>query len=136
MGGYVLSNRLIFFAAALLVVPAALGSHSDPRRRYPFWRSLGRPDHHEPTAPPRARRAMLWKDRSLLPLAACLFPFQLPMRRYCPLIGEILPHYVGWCSSLTMSVLVIVPPGAGRRSRFIGTVSSLGASVSTTVSRL
>jgi MFS family permease len=52
---------------------------------------------------------MVWMDRSLLTFAACLFLFQMANASILPLIGGILPHYVGRYSSLTMSVLVIVP---------------------------
>jgi MFS family permease len=107
--GYVLSNRLIFFAAALLVVPALVALTRIRAADIHFGRSVGRPDHHKPTPPPRARRAMVWMDRSLLTFAACLFLFQMANASILPLIGGILPHYVGRYSSLTMSVLVIVP---------------------------
>ena len=107
--GYVFANRLIFFAAALLVVPALVALGRIRAADIHFGRSVGRPDHHEPTAPPRARRAMLWKDRSLLTFAACLFLFQMANASILPLIGEILPHYMGRYSSFTMSALVIVP---------------------------
>ncbi len=52
---------------------------------------------------------MVWMDRSLLTFAACLFLFQMANASILPLIGGILPQYVGRLSSLTMSVLVIVP---------------------------
>ena len=52
---------------------------------------------------------MLWKDRSLLTFAACLFLFQMANASILPLIGEILPHYMGRYASFTMSALVIVP---------------------------
>jgi MFS family permease len=107
--GYFLSNRLIFFAAALLVLPALVALVRIRAADIHFGRSVGRPDHHEPTAPPRARRAMLWKDRSLVTFAACLFLFQMANASILPLIGEILPHYMGRYSSFTMSALVIVP---------------------------
>jgi MFS family permease len=107
--GYFLSNRLIFFAAALLVVPALVALGRIRAADIHFGRSVGRHDHHEPTAPPRARRAMLWKDRSLLTFAACLFLFQMANASILPLIGGILPHYMGRYSSFTMSALVIVP---------------------------
>jgi len=107
--GYLLSNRLIFFAAALLVVPALVALGRIRAADIHFGRSVGRPDHHELTAPPRARRAMLWKDRSLVTFAACLFLFQMANASILPLIGGILPHYMGRYSSFTMSALVIVP---------------------------
>jgi MFS family permease len=107
--GYLLSNRLIFFAAALLVVPALIALGRIRAADIHFGRSVGRPDHHELTAPPRARRAMLWKDRSLVTFAACLFLFQMANASILPLIGGTLPHYMGRYSSFTMSALVIVP---------------------------
>jgi MFS family permease len=107
--GYVISNRLIFFAAAFLVVPALVALTRIRAADVHFGRSVGSPDHHEPTPPPRARRAMVWMDRSLLTFAACLFLFQMANASILPLIGGILPQYVGRYSSLTMSVLVIVP---------------------------
>jgi MFS family permease len=107
--GYFLSNRLIFFAAALLVLPALVALARIRAADVHFGRSVGRPDHHEPTAPPRVQRAMLWKDRSLLTFAACLFLFQMANASVLPLIGGILPHYMGRYSSFTMSALVIVP---------------------------
>ena len=107
--GYVLSNRLIFFAAALLVAPALIALTGIRAADIHFGRSVGSPDHHETTPPPRARRAMVWMDRSLLTFAVCLFLFQMANASILPLIGGILPQYVGRLSSLTMSVLVIVP---------------------------
>jgi MFS family permease len=107
--GYVFSNRLIFFAAAVLVVPALVALGRIRAADIHFGRSVGRPDHDEPTAPPRARRAMLWKDRSLVTFAACLFLFQMANASILPLIGGILPHHMGRYSSFTMSALVIVP---------------------------
>ena len=107
--GYLLSNRLIFFAAAFLVFPALIALARIPAAEVHFGRSVGSPDHHEPTPPPRARRTMVWMDRSLLIFAACLFLFQMANASILPLIGGILPQYAGRFSSLTMSVLVIVP---------------------------
>ena len=126
--GYLLSNRVIFFATALLVVPALVALTRIRAADIHFGRSVGRPDHYESTPPPRARRAMVWMDRSLLTFAACLFLFQMANASILPLIGGILPHYVGRYSSLTMSVLVIVPqvlvvltaPWIGRQAQHWG----------------
>ena len=105
---------------------------------------------------------MVWMDRSLLTFAACLFLFQMANASILPLIGGILPHYAGRYSSLAMSVLVIagqlldgisgtvlgvlqpliIADLTGRTGRFnlaqgfVGTVSGLGASLSTTLSGL
>ncbi len=107
--GYVLTNRAIFFAAALLVVPALVALPRIRSAEVDFGRSVGLTDHREPTAPTRARRAMLWKDPSLLTFATCLFLFQMANASILPLIGGTLSHYVGRYSSLSMSVLVVVP---------------------------
>jgi MFS family permease len=48
--GYLVSNRLIFFAAALLVVPALVALGRIRAADIHFGRSVGRPDHHELTA--------------------------------------------------------------------------------------
>jgi MFS family permease len=109
MLGYVLSNRVIFFAAALLAVPALVALTRIRSAEVDFGRSVGIPDHHEATAPPRARRAMLWTDRSLVVFAACLFLFQMANASILPLIGGTLSHHVGRYSSLGMAVLVVVP---------------------------
>jgi MFS family permease len=107
--GYALSNRVIFFAAALLAVPALVALTRIRSAEVDYGRSVGVPDHHKQTAPTRARRAMLWTDRSLLTFATCLFLFQMANASILPLIGGTLSHHVGRYSSLSMSVLVIVP---------------------------
>lgn len=121
--GYVLSNRFIFFSAALLVIPALIALTRIPAPEIHFGRSIGAPDHHDETAPPRARRTMLWKNPSLLTFAACLFLFQMANSSILPLIGGLLALHEGRQSSLIMAVLVIVPqvlvalmaPWAGRQ---------------------
>jgi MFS family permease len=118
--GYFLSNRLIFFATALLVIPAIVALGRIRAAEIHFGRSVGRPDHHEPTAPLRARRAMLWKDRSLVTFAACLFLFQMANASILPLIGGILPTTWGG-----------TPRSPCRRSlsclKFSGTNGTLGS---------
>jgi MFS family permease len=107
--GYVLSNRVIFLAAALLVVPALVALTRIRSAEVDFGRSVGIPDRREPTASTRARRAMLWTDHSLLTFATCLFFFQMANASILPLIGGTLSHHVGRYASLSMSVLVVVP---------------------------
>ena len=107
--GYVLSNRVIFLAAALLVVPALVALTRIRAADVDFGRSVGITDHHETAPPPRVRRAMLWTDHSLLTFATCLFLFQMANASILPLIGGTLSHHVGRYSSLSMSVLVVVP---------------------------
>ncbi len=63
--GYALSNH--FMAVVALARIRAAVVH--------FGRSVGAPDHHSATAPPRDRRATLWQNRSLMTFAACLFLF-------------------------------------------------------------
>jgi sugar phosphate permease len=98
--GYALSNRVIFFAAALLAVPALVALKRIRSAEVDYGRSVGVPDNHKQTTPTRARRAMLWTDRSLLTLATCLFMFQMANASILPLIGGTLSHHVGRYSSL------------------------------------
>ncbi len=126
--GYVLSNRFLFFATALLVVPALVALVRIRAGDIHFGRSVGAPDHQEATLPPRVRRALLCRNHCLLIFAACLFLFQMANASILPLIGGVLPHHEGRQSSLTLSVLVIVPqilvalmaPWAGRRAQTWG----------------
>lgn len=95
-----LSNRIIFFAAALLAVPALVALTRIRSAEVDYGRSVGVPDHHKQTTPTRARRAMLWTDRSLVTFATCLFLFQMANASILPLIGGTLSHHVGRYSSL------------------------------------
>jgi MFS family permease len=125
---YFLSYRAIFFAAAALVLPllAALGRirPSDIH----FGRASGVPDHQGPSAPPRARRRNLWKNRSLLIFAGCVFLFQMANASMLPLAGEALAYSKEAFSSLVVSALIMVPqvivaimaPWAGRRANIWG----------------
>jgi hypothetical protein len=59
---YVLSNRVIFFAAAHLAVPALIALTRIRSAEVDFGRSVGVPDHREPTPSTRAQHAMLWTE--------------------------------------------------------------------------
>ena len=89
---YFLSYRAIFFVAAALVVPllAALG-RIQPSDIH-FGRASCLPDHQGPSAPPRARRRSLWKNRSLLTFAGSVFLFQMANASMLPLAGEALAY--------------------------------------------
>ena len=125
---YFLSYRAIFFAAAALVLPllAALGRirPSDIH----FGRASGLPNHQGPSAPPRARRRSLWKNRGLLTFAGCVFLFQMANASMLPLAGEALAYSKEALSSLIVSALIMVPqvivaimaPWAGRRANTWG----------------
>jgi MFS family permease len=126
--GYVLSNRSIFFATAFLALPALVAVIRIRAAEIHFGRSVGAPDHHAAAAPPRARRRALWKNRSFLTFAASLFLFQMANASILPLIGGSLARHEGRQSSLTLSVLVVVPqilvalmaPWAGRQAQSWG----------------
>ena len=125
---YFLSYRAIFFAAAALVLPllAALG-RIQPADIH-FGRASGVPDHHGASAPPRAPRRSLWKNRSLLTFAGCLFLFQMANASMLPLAGEALAYSKEALSSLIVSALIMVPqvivalmaPWAGRTANTWG----------------
>jgi MFS family permease len=107
--GYFLSTRAIFFATALLVLPALVALVRIHAGDVHFGRSIGAPDHHHAGKPPRARRWKCCKNRDLLVFATCLFLFQLTDSSMLPLIGGTLAKTQGNRSSLIMSGLVIVP---------------------------
>jgi len=125
---YFLSYRAIFFVAAALVLPllAALGRirPSDIH----FGRASCLPNHHGPSAPPRARLRSLSKNRGLLIFAACVFLFQLANASMLPLVGEAFGYSKEALSSLIVSALIMVPqvvvaimaPWAGRRANIWG----------------
>jgi MFS family permease len=126
--GYFLSNRDIFFATALLVLPALIALLRIRASDIHFGRSIGAPDHHHATKPSRIRRRAFWKNRYLLIFAGCLFLFQMVDASMLPLIGGTLAHTEGRGSALIMSGLVIVPqvlvafmaPWAGRMAKSWG----------------
>src|SRR5271163_467361 len=62
---YFLSYRAIFFAAAALVLPLLALGRIQPSDIH-FGRASCLPDHQGPSAPQRAQRRRLWKNRGLL----------------------------------------------------------------------
>jgi MFS family permease len=127
--GYVLSTRNILLVTAALGLPALLALLRIRGSDIHFGRSVGAPDHHHPTQPPpRASRAVLFKDRRLLTFAICLFLFQLANASILPLTGETLAHAEGRWSSPVMSAFIVVPqiivallaPWAGRTANTWG----------------
>jgi len=123
--GYFLSYRAIFLAAAALVLPLLFALGRIQPSDIHFGRACGVPDHRGPSAPPRARHRDLWKNRSLLTFASCVFLFQMANASVLPLAGEALAYSKASLSSLIVSALIIVPqvivalmaPWAGRRAK-------------------
>jgi MFS family permease len=107
--GYYFSDRVIFFASALLVIPALVALGRIREVDIHFGQSVGAPDHHQKTAPPRARRLALCKGRSILIFAAVLFLFQMANASILPLVAGALPHEEGRQSSLILSALIVIP---------------------------
>jgi MFS family permease len=107
--GYFLSGRAMFFATALLVIPTLLALARIRPTDIHFGQSVGAPDHHEPTRPPRVRRLSVCKGRQLLIFASCLFLFQMANAAILPLASETLGHQRGNHSALIVSAFVIVP---------------------------
>ena len=126
--GYFLSYRAIFLAAAALVLPLLFALGRIQPSDIHFGRACGVPDHRGPSAPPRARHRDLWKNRSLLTFASCVFLFQMANASVLPLAGEALAYSKVSLSSLIVSALIIVPqvivalmaPWAGRRAKTLG----------------
>jgi predicted MFS family arabinose efflux permease len=127
--GYFFSNRVIFFfTSALLVAPALVALKHVRSTDIHFGRSVGAPDHHEATAPPRSRRLRVFKDRLLLVFASILLLFQLANASILPLISEALAQVAGGKSSLVLSTLIVMPqilvavvaPGIGRQAKSWG----------------
>ena len=126
--GYFLSDRMIFFATAVLALPALLALLRIRAADIHFGRSVGAPDHHDVTRPQRAVRRTFWKNRPLLTFAGCLFLFQAADASILPLVGGTLAQSEGNRSSLIMSALIVVPqiivallaPWAGRRAQSWG----------------
>src|SRR5712671_414195 len=123
--GYFLSYRAIFLAAAALVLPLLFALGRIQPSDIHFGRACGAPDHHGPGTPPRAQQRSVWKNRSLLTFAGCVFLFQLANASMLPLAGEALVYSRVSLSSLIVSALIIVPqvivalmaPWAGRRAK-------------------
>jgi MFS family permease len=126
--GYFLSDRMIFIATAVLALPTLLALTRIRAADIHFGRSVGAPDHDEPTTPRRAARRTFWKNRPLLIFAGCLFLFQAADASILPLTGETLAYSEGNRSSLIMSALIVVPqiivvllaPWTGRRAESWG----------------
>jgi MFS family permease len=126
--GYLLSDRIIFFATAVLALPTLLALVRIRAADIHFGRSVGAPDHHEPTGLRRAARRSFWKIRPLLIFASCLFLFQAADASILPLIGGTLARSEGNRSSLIIAALIVVPqiivavlaPWIGRRAESWG----------------
>jgi MFS family permease len=107
--GYSVSARAMFLATAMLVVPALLAVARMRPDEIHYGQSVGAPDHHERTRPPRVRRLSVCRRHELLIFAGCLFLFQMANASILPLASETLGHGAGRQSSLIVSALVIVP---------------------------
>jgi MFS family permease len=126
--GYFLSYQAIFLASAALFIPLLVALARISSTDIHFGRSCGKPDHHAPTPPVRSRRLSLWKNRSLLTFAGCLFLFQFANASMLPLAGEALVYRNGTGASFIVSALIIVPqivvaltaPWAGRQAQSWG----------------
>ena len=125
---YFLSYRAIFIAAAALVLPLLLAlDHIQPSDIH-FGRASCIPDHHGPSAPPRARIRSLWKTPGLLIFAGCVFLFQMANASLLPLAGEAFAYSKEARSSLILSALIMVPqvivaivaPWTGRQANMRG----------------
>jgi MFS family permease len=106
--GYSLSARAMFLATALLVVPTLIALARMRSGEIHYGQSVGAPDHHELTPPPRVRRLSVCRRHGLLIFSGCLFLFQMANASILPLASETL-HGAGRQSSLIVSALVIVP---------------------------
>ncbi|OAF09254.1 hypothetical protein AYJ54_13385 [Bradyrhizobium centrolobii] len=123
MGGIgdLLSTRDIFLVAAALAMPLLWVLLRIDGADIHFGRSCGAPDHHE-TKPNRSSRRSLFKDVRFLAFVTCLFLFQLANAAILPQVGEQLARSEGHQSSLSISVLIVIPqiavamlaPWAGR----------------------
>jgi hypothetical protein len=125
---YFLSYRAIFITAAALVIPLLVALGRIRSSDIHFGSASGISHHQGPGELPRARRRSLWRNRSLLTFAGCVFLFQLANASMLPLAGEALVYSKEALSSLIISGLIIVPqvivaimaPWAGRRANTWG----------------
>jgi MFS family permease len=125
---YFLSFRAIFFVAAALVLPLLVALSRIRPADIHFGRASCVPDHQGPSKPPRVRLRSLWKNRSLLIFAGCIFLFQMANASMLPLAGEAFVYSKEALSSLIVSGLIVVPqvivaiiaPWAGRRANTLG----------------
>jgi MFS family permease len=106
---YFLSYRAIFVVAAALVLPLLLALGRIQSSDIHFGRASCIPDHHGPSAPPRARLRSLWKTPGLLVFAGCVFLFQMANASMLPLAGEAFAYSKEAFSSLIVSALIMVP---------------------------
>jgi MFS family permease len=119
--GYLWSTRDIFVLSAALWIPLVLALLRIRAPEIHFGRSCGAPDH-DTAKPPRASRAVLFKDHRLLTFAVCLFLFQLANASLLSQLSQTLALAEGNLSSLIVSALVVGPqivvallaPWAGR----------------------
>jgi MFS family permease len=107
--GSFLSARAMFLSTAVLVVPTLLALARVRPADIHFGQSVGAPDHHGPTPPPRAHRLAICQTRPLLVFAGCLFLFQMANASILPLASEALGHRAGSRSAWIVSALVVVP---------------------------
>jgi MFS family permease len=107
--GYSFSARAMFLATAMLVIPTLFALARMRSAEIHYGQSVGAPDHHEITRPPRVRRLSVYRRHGLLVFASCLFLFQMANASILPLASETLGHGAGRQSSLIVSGLVIVP---------------------------
>jgi MFS family permease len=107
--GYSLSARAMFLATAMLVIPTLLALARMRSSEIHYGQSVGAPDHHEITRPPRVRRLSVCRRHGLLIFAGCLFLFQMANASILPLASETLGRGAGRQSSLIVSALVIAP---------------------------
>jgi MFS family permease len=106
---YFLSYRAIFVIAAALVLPLLFALSRIQPSDIHFGRASCIPDHHGPSAPPRARLGSLWKTPGLLVFAGCVFLFQMANASMLPLAGEAFAYSKEAFSSLIVSALIMVP---------------------------
>lgn len=105
--GYFSSTQVIFLVTAAFALPAIWALVRIRPQDIHFGRSRCAPEN--PAHPPKASRAVLFKDPRLVTFAVCLFLFQLANASVLPLVGETLTHAEGRWSSLVMSALIVVP---------------------------
>ena len=72
--GYFLSDRMIFFATAALALPTLLALMRIHAADIHFGRSVGAPDHHEPTTAAKSRTAVILEKSSAANLRRLLVP--------------------------------------------------------------
>jgi MFS family permease len=110
--GYFLSYRAIFLVAAALVVPLLFALGRIRSSDVHFGRACGLPDHHSPSAAPRARHPSVWTNRALLTFAGCVFLFQMANASMLPLAGESLVY-----SEVPFSSLIVSLASGGLKNR-------------------